>query len=65
MFFYLRIFVKGYNGEKDFSFSFFMLIDLEIRIVNNGRKLDEWCMFNVMDLEINWKSILLCVLIYI
>lgn len=65
MFFYLRIFVKGYNGEKVFSFSFFMWIDLEIRIVNNGRKLDEWYMFNVMDLEINWKSILLCVLIYI
>lgn len=28
-------------GEKDLSFSFFMLTDLEIRIVNNGRKSDE------------------------
>lgn len=39
--FYLRTSVKGHNGEKDLSFSFFMLTDLEIRIVNNGRKSDD------------------------
>lgn len=52
MFFHLRTSVKGHNGEKDLSFSFFMLTDLEIRIVNNGRKSDEWHMFNATDLEI-------------